>query len=129
MTMQDPIADMLTRIRNAQQSKHKTVSFGNSKIKKAILSVLKEEGYIENYYAREIKGLSKLVVDLKYFEGRPVIETLDRISKSSLRVYKKADELKTDFKTLLIVSTSKGVKSHKKALAANLGGEVLAKVS
>ncbi len=132
MSMQDPIADMLTRIRNAQMSKHKTVSMTTSKAKIAILKVLKDEGYIYGYALRKKNETSKiahLVIELKYHEGRPVIEDIQRVSRPSLRVYKGAEELGTDFKTLLIVSTSKGVMSNKDAMHANLGGEVLAKVA
>ena len=132
MSMQDPIADMLTRIRNANMRNHPTVTIPYSVHKEEILKVLKKAGYITNY---TIMGDVKkdLSVVLKYFETRPVIKVLTRISKTSRRIYKSVIELKQSrFKSGLgttIVSTSKGIMTDKEAIAANLGGEVLFTVS
>jgi len=125
--MTDPIADMLTRIRNAQLVEKASVSVPASKIKAAIANVLKDEGYIEDFALREGEGKPYLDIALKYYAGRPVIEKIERISKPGLRVYKGKDELPKVMNGLgvAIVSTPKGVMTDRKARASNVGGEVL----
>jgi small subunit ribosomal protein S8 len=127
MSMSDPIADMLTRIRNAQMVGHQEVKMPASKLKSSIASVLKDEGYIEDFAQREKEGKSELVVSLKYYAGRPVIEKLERISKPGLRVYKGRDNLPKVMNGLgiAILSTSRGVMTDSKARATGVGGEVL----
>lgn len=127
MSMTDPIADMLTRIRNAQMVEKASVSMPASKIKAAIATVLREEGYIEDFAVRSNDGKSVLDIALKYYAGRPVIEKIERISKPGLRVYKGTDELPRVMNGLgvAIVSTPKGVMTDRKARASNVGGEVL----
>lgn len=131
MSMTDPIADMLTRIRNAQQIGRGEVSMPASKIKFEIARVLKDEGYIENFAPREQDGKQSLAVTLKYHEGRPVIERIQRISKPGLRVYKSKDELPRVLGGLgiAVISTPKGVMSDRAARAAGQGGEVICVVS
>jgi len=129
MTMQDPISDLLTRIRNAQMAGHEHVDMPNSKIKRGILKVLEEEGYIDGYTASdEVKSL--LSVELRYHSGTPVIEEIQRISRPGLRIYKESAELPEVRGGLgvAIVSTDKGVMTDKKARAAGIGGEVLCTV-
>jgi len=131
MSMQDPISDMLTRIRNAQRVGHPTVSMPASKVKAAIAEVLKSEGYILAYEA-VTNGIKKtLVITLKYHNERAVIETIDRASRPGLRVYRGADELPKVMGGLgiAIVSTPKGMMTAEKARRAHLGGEVICKVS
>lgn len=130
MSMQDPIADMFTRIRNAHMAKKVAVEMPASKIKIAIADVLKQEGYIENFTSIDNDGKPTLAVVLKYFEGNPVIETIKRVSRPSLRVYKGHDELPEVAGGLgvAIVSTPKGLMTDKAARQAKLGGEVLATV-
>jgi len=127
MSMSDPIADMLTRIRNAQMVGHREVMMPASKLKSSIASVLKDEGYIEDFTQREKDGKSELVVSLKYYAGRPVIKKLERISKPGLRVYKGRDSLPKVMNGLgiAILSTSRGVMTDTKARATGVGGEVL----
>jgi len=127
MSMNDPIADMLTRIRNAQQSEKISVSIPSSKLKIAIAGVLKDEGYIEDFAVREIAGKPLLEVGLKYHAGRPVIEKLERISRPGLRVYKPSKGIPNVMNGLgvAIVSTSKGVMTDRKARGLGVGGEVL----
>ena len=127
MSMSDPIADMLTRIRNAQMVGHREVMMPASKLKSSIASVLKDEGYIEDFGQRDKEGKSELVVSLKYYAGRPVIEKLERISKPGLRVYKGRDNLPKVMNGLgiAILSTSHGVMTDTKARATGVGGEVL----
>ncbi|MDA8562198.1 30S ribosomal protein S8 [Gammaproteobacteria bacterium] len=127
MTMQDPIADMLTRIRNAQAVGEKQLTFPSSTIKLSILNVLKEEGYILDYTSSEVDKKKQIVVILKYYEGRPVIEKIKRASKPSLRLYKNSKEIPTVRAGLgiAIVSTSKGVMTDSAARAQKIGGEVL----
>ena len=127
MSMSDPIADMLTRIRNAQMVGHLEVKMPASKLKSSIAKVLKDEGYIEDFGQREKDGKSELVVSLKYYAGRPVIEKLERISKPGLRVYKGRDNLPKVMNGLgiAILSTSRGVMTDTKARASGVGGEVL----
>jgi small subunit ribosomal protein S8 len=127
MTMQDPIADMLTRIRNAQAVGEKQLTLPSSNFKLAILRVLKEEGYIEDYNSQIADGKSDITVVLKYYLGRPVIEKIKRVSKPGLRNYKRNDELPvvSAGMGIAIVSTSKGVMTERAARAQKLGGEVL----
>lgn len=131
MSMTDPIADFLTRIRNGQQARKKQVSSPSSKVKEAIANVLKDEGYIADV-AITAEGQKKTItLTLKYFQGKPVIEKIQRISKPALRVYKGKDELPKVLGGLgvAIVSTPNGVVSDRKARAAGVGGEVICIVS
>jgi small subunit ribosomal protein S8 len=127
MSMSDPIADMLTRIRNAQMSEKVSVAMPASKVKAAIARVLKDEGYIDDFAVRPRDGISVLEVGLKYYAGRPVIEKLERISRPGLRVYKPSDAIPKVMNGLgvAIVSTSKGVMTDRKARGLGIGGEVL----
>ncbi|VAW74130.1 SSU ribosomal protein S8p (S15Ae) [hydrothermal vent metagenome] len=129
--MTDPIADMLTRIRNGQRAGKVSVSMPSSKLKQSIASVLKDEGYIADYNEQDEEGKPSLNVSLKYYEGQPVIDTIKRISRPGLRIYKAKDELPKVMGGLgvAIVSTSKGVMSDRAARAAGEGGEVLCYVS
>ena len=131
MSMTDPIADFLTRIRNGQTSGKTEVNVPASKVKLAIAKVLKDEGYIEDFAANANDGKPTLAVQLKYFQGRPVIDRLERVSRPGLRVYKGKDELPSILGGLgiAIVSTSQGVMSDRQARAAGHGGEVLCIVS
>jgi len=127
--MQDPIADMLTRIRNAQMAEKKIVSMPSSTLKSAVAEVLRNEGYIENFDV-ETAAKPQLAIELKYFEGKPVIEEIDRYSRPGLRKYCGASDLPTIRGGLgvAIVSTSKGVMTDRAARAAGIGGEVLCTV-
>ena len=127
MSMTDPIADMLTRIRNAQMVEKTSVTMPSSKIKVSIAEVLKDEGYIGDYAVRENSGKAQLDIALKYYAGRPVIARIERVSTPGLRVYKRKDELPRVLNGLgvAIVSTPKGVMTDRKARASNVGGEVL----
>ena len=127
MTMQDPIADMLTRIRNAQAVAETNVKMPASKLKAAILKILQEEGYIQSYEIVAQDGKKDLNVVLKYYQGQPVIEKINRVSRVGLRVYKSADDLPVvrAGMGIAIVSTPKGVMTAKAARAQNVGGEVL----
>lgn len=131
MSMTDPIADFLTRIRNGQSSGKPEVSAPTSKVKLAIAKVLKDEGYIEDFSSALQDGKPTLAVQLKYYQGRPVIDRLERVSRPGLRVYKGKDELPTILGGLgiAIVSTSKGVMTDAQARATGHGGEVLCIVS
>ncbi|KGM08265.1 SSU ribosomal protein S8p (S15Ae) [Methylophaga thiooxydans] len=131
MSMTDPIADMLTRIRNAQQANKVDVSMPSSKVKISIAQVLQEEGYISSFNSSEVEGKATLTVTLKYFEGKSVISEISRVSRPGLRVYKSANELPRIIGGLgvAIVSTSKGVMADRKARALGQGGEVLCAVS
>ena len=131
MSMTDPIADFLTRIRNGQSSGKPEVNVPASKVKLAIAKVLKDEGYIEDFAATSAEGKPTLAVQLKYYQGRPVIDRLERVSRPGLRVYKGKDELPSILGGLgiAIVSTSQGVMSDRQARAAGHGGEVLCIVS
>ena len=131
MSMNDPIADMLTRIRNAQAVNKTTVAMPSSKLKVAIARVLKDEGYIENYAVAEDAGKSTLSIELKYYAGRPVIERIERVSRPGLRVYKGKSDIPTVLNGLgvTIVSTPKGVMTDRKARATGTGGEVLCYVA
>jgi small subunit ribosomal protein S8 len=125
--MTDPIADMLTRIRNAQMAEKVAVSMPSSKLKVSIAKVLKDEGYIDDFAVRENAGKAQLDIALKYYAGRPVIERIERVSKPGLRVYKGSDDLPRVMNGLgvAIVSTPKGVMTDRRARASNVGGEVL----
>ncbi len=127
MSMTDPIADMLTRIRNAQMADKMAVTMPSSKIKVSIAKVLKDEGYIDDFAVRDNAGKAELDIALKYYAGRPVIERIERVSKPGLRVYKGSDDLPRVMNGLgvAIVSTPKGVMTDRKARASNVGGEVL----
>jgi len=131
MSMSDPIADMLTRIRNAQATRKVTVEMPASKVKKGIASVLKDEGYINDFNVIEVGGKPTLEVTLKYFEGRGVIDMVKRASRPGLRQYRGKDELPKVFDGLgiTIVSTSKGIMTDAQARAMGQGGEVLCFVS
>jgi small subunit ribosomal protein S8 len=130
MTMQDPLADMLTRIRNAQMAGKKTVDFPASKLKAAVCAVLKDEGYIGDVSANDNDGKPTMKVELKYFDGKPVIAEIGRVSRPGLRNYSDKDSLPQVRSGLgvAIVSTSKGVMSERAARAAGVGGEVLCTV-
>ncbi len=127
MSMSDPIADMLTRIRNAQLAKMQIVNIPNSRIKLAITDVLKDEGYIESYNIKNDGNKSLLEITLKYYSGAPVIEKIKRISKPGLRIYKSSKNLPNvmDGLGIAIVTTSKGVMTERKARLAGVGGELL----
>lgn len=131
MSMSDPIADMLTRIRNAQAAKKPEVSCGSTKIKKAIAAVLKKEGYITDYKVEDIDNKKQLMIVLKYYQGRSVIDKIRRISKPGLRVYNGKDELPQVLggMGIAIISTSKGVMSDREARLCGEGGEILCYVS
>ena len=127
MSLQDPIADMLTRIRNSQARSKHSVSMPSSKLKVAIAGILKEEGYITEFRVDEEGSKSNLTIDLKYFDGKPVIEMLREISKPGLRRYCTRDDLPRVMNGLgtAIISTSKGVMTDKSAREKGLGGEVI----
>ena len=127
MSMSDPIADMLTRIRNAQGINKPTVSMPASKLKGAIAGVLKDEGYIDDFAVQDINGKPQLNISLKYYAGRPVIEKIERVSRPGLRIYRGNQDIPKVMNGLgvTIVSTSKGVMTDRKAQAAGVGGEVL----
>ena len=131
MSMTDPIADMLTRIRNGQKARKVSVSMPSSTAKVAVARVLKDEGYITGY-ATEAEGVkNELSIELKYFEGTPVIETVQRVSKPGLRIYRGTEELPKVLGGLgiAIISTSAGVMSDRQARKQGIGGEVLCVVS
>jgi small subunit ribosomal protein S8 len=131
MSMSDPIADMLTRIRNGQMVEKVSVKMPASKVKKAIAQVLKDEGYIEDFQVRVNDGLPEMEVALRYYAGRPVIEKIERISRPGLRIYKGRDDLPRVMNGLgvAIVSTSQGVMTDRKARSLGVGGEVLCVVA
>lgn len=131
MSMTDPIADFLTRIRNGQAAGRAQVSLPSSKLKLALAQVLKDEGYIEGFSTHSEGGKVTLSVQLRYHQGKPVIDRLDRVSRPGLRVYKRKDELPQVQGGLgvAIISTSKGVMSDRQARAAGHGGEVICIVS
>ena len=130
MSMQDPIADMLTRIRNAQMARHLKVSMPKSKLKFAILEVLKDEGFIKDFNESNQDGMPTIEIQLKYYQGKPVIETLKRISRPGLRIYKSSKDLtNVNGFGVSIVSTSKGVMSDKSARQNMVGGEVICEVA
>jgi small subunit ribosomal protein S8 len=127
MSMSDPIADMLTRIRNAQATEKTTVLVPASKVKRAIAQVLKDEGYIEDFAQRDLDGKPVIEIGLKYYAGKPVIEKLERISRPGLRIYKGREDIPRVMNGLgvAIVSTSKGVMTDRRARETGIGGEVL----
>ncbi|GAB4123404.1 MAG: 30S ribosomal protein S8 [Sideroxydans sp.] len=127
MSMSDPIADMLTRIRNAQLAEKTTVSMPSSKIKAAIAKVLQDEGYVDGFKVVTDGAKSTLEIGLKYYADRPVIETIQRVSRPGLRVYKRSEEIPRVMNGLgiAIVSTSRGLMTDRKARADGIGGEVL----
>jgi small subunit ribosomal protein S8 len=127
MSMTDPIADLLTRIRNAQASGKATVGVGASKLKLAILKVLKDEGYISDFRVDPATSGRSLSIELKYHDGRPVIDRIERISRPGLRIYRGKDELPKVLGGLgvAVVSTPKGIMTDAQARAAGTGGEVL----
>ena len=131
MSMSDPIADMLTRIRNGQQARKLEVRMPMSKLKFAIANLLKDEGYIAGTGVESQEGKSQLVVELKYFQGKPVIESLRRVSRPGLRVYKGKNELPSVQNGLgiAIVSTSQGLMTDRAARNGGHGGEILAYVA
>ena len=131
MSMSDPIADLLTRIRNAQMVAKPTVSIPSSKVKAAIAQVLKDEGYIDGFAVRANDGKAELDIALKYYAGRPVIERIERVSRPGLRIYKGRDDIPHVMNGLgvAIVTTPKGVMTDRKARQAGIGGEVLVYVS
>ncbi len=131
MSMQDPIADMLTRIRNGQAAQMSTVSMPSSKAKQALAAVLKEEGYITDFSVVDENGKPQLVVQLKYFQGKPVIEYLKRVSRPGLRIYRPCSELPKVNGGLgvAVVSTSQGVMTDRAARARGIGGEIVCYVS
>lgn len=127
MSMSDPIADLLTRIRNAQSVNKTNVAMPSSKLKVAIARVLKEEGYIEDFAVADQSGKPELRIELKYYAGRPVIERIERVSRPGLRIYRGKSEIPTVMNGLgvAIVSTPKGVMTDRKARATGTGGEIL----
>ena len=131
MSMSDPIADMFTRIRNAQRVEKESVVIPSSKLKVAIARVLQEEGYVEGYEVLENDGKPLPKVALKYYAGRPVIERLERVSRPGLRIYKARNDLPQVMNGLgvAIITTSQGVMTDRKARQTGIGGEVLGYVA
>lgn len=131
MYQQDPIADMLTRVRNAQAAQKAIVGIPSSKMKVGIAHVLKEEGYIADYRVEGDEKKPTLVLDLKYYEGKPVIASIKRVSKCSRRVYSGSGKMPKVLGGLgtLVISTSQGIMSDKAARAKNIGGEILCEVA
>lgn len=127
MSMTDPIADLLTRIRNGQAARKATVSLASSKLKQAIVKVLKDEGYIADFTVHSDEGKPELRIELKYYEGRPVIDRIERVSRPGLRIYRGKNEIPRVLGGMgtVIVSTPKGVMTDKAAQAIGQGGEVL----
>jgi small subunit ribosomal protein S8 len=125
--MSDPIADMLTRIRNAQATEKAVVAIPASKLKLAIAKVLRDEGYIEDFAQRSVDGKDVLEIGLKYYAGKPVIEKIERVSRPGLRIYKSRDDIPRVMNGLgvAIVSTSRGVMTDRRARETGVGGEVL----
>ena len=130
MSMQDTVADMLTRVRNAQMANKATVAMPSSKLKVSIANVLEQEGYVSGVEVSEEGAKATLTITLKYFEGKPVIESIKRVSRPGLRQYRNKDSLPSVKQGLgvAIVSTSKGVMTDRAARAAGVGGEVLCTV-
>ena len=131
MSMSDPIADMLTRIRNAQSVAKAVVTMPSSKLKLAIAQVLKDEGYIDGFGVSVDDGKSELAITLKYYAGRPVIERIERVSRPGLRIYKGRDAIPQVMNGLgvAIVTTPKGVMTDRKARQTGVGGEILCYVA
>jgi small subunit ribosomal protein S8 len=125
--MTDPIADMLTRIRNAQACKKTTVAIPSSKLKSAIAQVLKDEGYIDGFVVKPNEGKPEIEITLRYYAGQPVIEKIERVSRPGLRVYRGVHDIPKIMNGLgvAIVSTPRGVMTDRKARATGVGGEVL----
>ena len=130
MSMTDPIADLLTRIRNAQMARKPDVSVSSSKLKQALVKVLKEEGYVAGFHTATEGVKHTLTIELKYYEGRPVIDRLERVSRPGLRIYRSKSELPKIQGGLgtAIVSTPKGVMADHDARDNNVGGEILCTV-
>jgi small subunit ribosomal protein S8 len=131
MSLSDPLGDMLTRIRNAQRSRHTVCVSPSSQLRANVLDVLKREGYIRGFSAEQVRpGVGQLRIELKYSEGEPVIKEITRVSKPGRRVYSKIKELPRVYAGLgiSILSTPRGVLSDAEARAANVGGEVLCRV-
>ena len=131
MSMTDPIADLLTRIRNAQTARKTEVTLASSRVKRAIVKVLKDEGYVGDFRVGDDAGKSTLTIELKYYEGRPVIDRLERVSRPGLRIYKGRNEIPQVKNGLgvAIVTTPKGVMTDRRARANGVGGEVLCYVA
>jgi small subunit ribosomal protein S8 len=131
MSMSDPIADMLTRIRNAQAVDKTAVTMPSSKLKIAIAQVLKDEGYIDGFAVKNDDGKAELEIALKYYAGKPVIERIERVSRPGLRIYKGRDAIPQVMNGLgvAIVTTPKGVMTDRKARQTGVGGEVLCYVA
>lgn len=131
MSMQDPISDMMTRVRNGMHARKSVVHMPSSKVKVALAALLKEEGYVTDFQVEKNQVHSTLSVHLKYHHGRPVIDLIKRVSRPGLRVYKACDEIPkvVDGLGIAIVSTSKGLMSDAKARKAGLGGEIIGYVS
>ncbi len=131
MSMSDPIADMLTRIRNGQAAEKTAVDMPSSKLKVAIAQVLKDEGYIDDFSVRNDAGKATLSIALKYYVGRPVIDRLERVSRPGLRIYRQSRDIPRVMNGLgiAIVSTPKGVVTDRKARSLGVGGEVLCLVA
>jgi small subunit ribosomal protein S8 len=127
MSMTDPVADLLTRIRNGQGAGKAFISLDSSKIKTAIARVLKDEGYVADFRISDETGKPRLIIDLKYYEGRPVIDRLERVSRPGLRIYRGKDELPKVLGGMgtVIISTPQGVMTDRQARAIGQGGEVL----
>ena len=127
MSMTDPIADLLTRIRNGQTAGKTEIQLASSKLKTAVAKVLKDEGYISDYRLDSDNAKPTLTIGLKYFEGRPVIDRIERVSRPGLRIYRGKDDLPKVLGGMgtVIVSTPKGVMTDKQARAIGQGGEVL----
>lgn len=131
MSMSDPIADLLTRIRNAQMVAHERVVIPASKVKVAIVQVLLDEGYIDGFEVQKDGNKSNIVIQLKYHDGQPVIERIERVSRPGLRVYRGSQDIEPVMNGLgvAIVTTPKGVMTDRKARASGVGGEVLCHVA
>lgn len=131
MTMSDPVADLLTRIRNGQHARRQNIKAPASALRENLLDVLKREGYIRNYSRQNVRpGIDEITIELKYFEGEPVIKEISRISKPGRRVYSKVKDLPRVYNGLgiSIVSTPQGVMSDAEARTNNVGGEILCTV-
>ena len=131
MSMHDPVADMLTRIRNGQQAKHQKITLISSKLKEEIARVLKEEGYIKDFFVESLdNNLKSMIIELKYYHGNAVIEKIKRISRPGLRVYKSYKNLSSipGF-GVAILTTSKGIMTHITAKMQGVGGEVICEVA
>jgi small subunit ribosomal protein S8 len=130
MSLSDPIADMLTRIRNASRAGHETVVFPGSRLKVAILDILKKEGFVEDFKEKNESSKSDIEVKLKYYNKKPVIQQMERVSTPGRRFYVKAKDLYPvrNNMGIAIVSTSRGVMTGRKARSLNVGGEIICKV-